>query len=190
MLDIGCGNGKLLAFFARKGSKVVGIDRSKVQVEEAQKRLGDLGDTVEVLCADVRNLEFKEKYDLVTLVNVILDTSELALVVDLLDSAYSALRRGGKIIIWDVHPHNVQRPNHIEDVVFAEDGSYYIDGSKKRSKTLLCDGSQYTFHPNFHYQLGTIINGVTDSGFKSLRFFELGHLTPFPTHFAIEAVRD
>ena len=60
VLDVGCGDGKLGAFFKTKGSRVVGVDINPEAVEKARKRLDQA-----VLC-DVEAEDFpNEKYDVV-----------------------------------------------------------------------------------------------------------------------------
>ena len=52
VLDIGCGNGRDSAFFARSGKQVIGIDRSETAVAHCRARIGDMA---EFLVGDVQH---------------------------------------------------------------------------------------------------------------------------------------
>jgi len=58
LLDIGCGNGHLLAAGQRRGWQVTGQDVSSTSCHAVSERLG-----VEVLCGDFLNMEFDRRFD-------------------------------------------------------------------------------------------------------------------------------
>ncbi len=62
-LDLGCGNGKYLAYLKEKGFGVAGLDSSPTAVEMTKEILGG---EAEIVCADMYNSSLPEgKYDLV-----------------------------------------------------------------------------------------------------------------------------
>ena len=55
LLDLGCGTGEHAIHFARAGIEVVGVDRSKAQLEQARQKAADL--PVRFVEADISHLE-------------------------------------------------------------------------------------------------------------------------------------
>ena len=56
VLDLGCGEGRKSLRFARKGIKVTGIDKRPLQIEQ---------DNFNFIQENIKDFEFKEKYDLI-----------------------------------------------------------------------------------------------------------------------------
>jgi len=58
ILDLMCGNGRLAVYLAEKGYEVIGVDFSKLFIEDAKKRARLMGvsDKTEFLVVDIRNL--------------------------------------------------------------------------------------------------------------------------------------
>jgi 2-polyprenyl-3-methyl-5-hydroxy-6-metoxy-1,4-benzoquinol methylase len=96
ILDIGCGNGGFVYYLESLGyNNSAGIDISREQVELA-KNLGIKG----IECADVASFfnEKEETYDMVFARDVI-EHFPKDRVLELLESAFKSLKRGGVIII-------------------------------------------------------------------------------------------
>jgi len=72
-VDIGCGNGYLLEYLARKGAYVIGFDMTEDMVNEAKKRLSDNGINGRVLMGGLENLKKLEtgSVDFVFAINII-----------------------------------------------------------------------------------------------------------------------
>jgi SAM-dependent methyltransferase len=60
LLEPGCGSGRMLDSFARRGVEVAGIDLSPRMVELARERLGDRGD---VSVADMTDFDLRRTFD-------------------------------------------------------------------------------------------------------------------------------
>ena len=56
VLDLGCGEGRKSLRFARKGIKVIGVDKRPLQIEQ---------ENFNFIQENIRDFEFKEKYDLI-----------------------------------------------------------------------------------------------------------------------------
>jgi len=96
VLDLGCGDGKLLAFLAGKGfRRVVGVDRSEVQVARSRQ----LAPSAEVVLGDAREVlrGRPEHFGAIFCIDVLehLTRDEL---LDSLRLIYAALRPGGALI--------------------------------------------------------------------------------------------
>ena len=95
ILDVGCGYGRLLHFFSKRGySNVTGVDISSEQVEFAKKIYPN------VIQADA--LEFlegqTEQFDLIVAIDLIEHFTKEE-VIRFLDASYQALKSGGQLII-------------------------------------------------------------------------------------------
>jgi len=66
LLDIGCGNGHLLAAARQRGWQVMGQDVSVSSCREVSQRLG-----VEVLCGDFLSMEFDRRFDCISMHQVL-----------------------------------------------------------------------------------------------------------------------
>jgi 2-polyprenyl-3-methyl-5-hydroxy-6-metoxy-1,4-benzoquinol methylase len=95
ILDVGCGNGRLLQFFLKQGhNNLTGVDISPEQVEFAKKIHPNviLGDALEFL------RHHSGEFDLVVGIDIIehLNKSE---VIEFLELTHSALRADGRLIL-------------------------------------------------------------------------------------------
>lgn len=68
ILDLGCGPGLYTIEFAKKGAKVTGIDVSKNSIDYANKIAKENNLNIEYINANYITIDFKGKYDLVTLI--------------------------------------------------------------------------------------------------------------------------
>ncbi len=72
VLDVGCGTGRYLQWFAETGLEATGVDNSAEMVQVAQQRLVGSGEEGRVLLADGTDLPFaNDSFDLVTAITVL-----------------------------------------------------------------------------------------------------------------------
>lgn len=97
VLDIGCGPGETVEHFS--DVEYIGFDNNPAYIELAKKRFGDQG---HFFCSriDQVNLQNFDAFDLVLVVGVLhhLDDQEC---IKALELAYSALKKGGRLISLD-----------------------------------------------------------------------------------------
>ena len=69
LLDVGCGDGKYLVEFAKKGFEVTGLDFSSSMLEQAEQRARRDGVSVKLINEYAQHFESEEKYDAVISLN-------------------------------------------------------------------------------------------------------------------------
>jgi 2-polyprenyl-3-methyl-5-hydroxy-6-metoxy-1,4-benzoquinol methylase len=99
ILDLGCGGGDQAKFFARKGYRVVGIDKVKSLVEFATDAFKKEGLSGEFHTADMRDIEYQNEFDLCVMLSgtfgVLTDKEN----EQLLQKIHRALKRDGQAFI-------------------------------------------------------------------------------------------
>jgi SAM-dependent methyltransferase len=98
ILDLACGFGRHALELSQRGCQVVGVDITSEYVNEARKQAGEQGCNAEFICADLRELRYKEEFDIVLnladgAIGYLEDNDEN---LKLFDVIASALRPGGK----------------------------------------------------------------------------------------------
>ncbi|NEB78254.1 methyltransferase domain-containing protein, partial [Streptomyces sp. SID14478] len=102
-LDAACGTGRVAAFLAGRGHRVVGVDSSPAMLARARRRVPE-GD---FRLGDLRELPLDDaSVDLVACSLALTHVPELAPV---LAEFARVLRPGGQIVVADVHPDQVAR---------------------------------------------------------------------------------
>jgi len=101
LLDLPCGDGTLTAFLAPHFERVVGVDASSAQLGEARRRLPG----VELHHSLIEELDLKEKFSTITMLNVLEHVSDP---VAVLQKAASFLAEDGVLLI---HVPNAQAVN-------------------------------------------------------------------------------
>lgn len=190
LIDIGCGSGAYCREMARKGAVVTGVDRSKNQIDAAvlQEQNDDLGITY--LNSDIDFAELTDgSFDFALMIYVILDLPRPEDVISILKRAHSLLRKNGLLVLADVHPHNMNRPNEIENFQGKLGAGYFDNGAKSRSEARLANGELTVFDPNYHYRLDFLVNSLIASGLALERLLEPQFRAVFPTHILLGARR-
>ena len=100
ILDVGCGTGRHAIELAKRGYKVVGVDLSETQLNKAKEKAKQEGVTVEFLQKDARNIDFKNKFDLIIMLCEgafpLMETDEMNF--EILKNNSNALKENGKLI--------------------------------------------------------------------------------------------
>jgi tellurite methyltransferase len=65
LIDLGCGEGRDIVYFAQHGFEVVGLDLSAVGLEKARRYAAEVGVKIETIHADVADYALKDTYDMV-----------------------------------------------------------------------------------------------------------------------------
>ena len=65
LLDLGCGEGRDVVYFAQHGFEVTGLDLSLVGLEKAQRYAEEVGVQIETIHADIADYELEDIYDAV-----------------------------------------------------------------------------------------------------------------------------
>jgi SAM-dependent methyltransferase len=65
ILDLACGFGRHSLVFAERGYRVVGVDITADYIEDAQKTAAERKLNAEFLCADIRDIDFYDEFDVV-----------------------------------------------------------------------------------------------------------------------------
>jgi SAM-dependent methyltransferase len=65
ILDLACGFGRHSLELARRGCQVIGVDITSAYIEAAQKQAKTEGLSAEFICADLRELKYKDAFDIV-----------------------------------------------------------------------------------------------------------------------------
>jgi SAM-dependent methyltransferase len=97
VLDLACGFGRHSLELASRGCKVVGVDITPAYCAEAQKQAQEKGIKAEFICADLRDLRFRDEFDVVLnladgAIGYLEDDAENLKIFDLISSS---LKPGG-----------------------------------------------------------------------------------------------
>ena len=101
VLDLACGFGRHSLELASRGCKVVGVDITTGYIEEARKQAKEKGLDAEFICADLRDLRYRDEFDVVLnladgAIGYLEDDNENLKIFDLISSA---LKPGGKHVM-------------------------------------------------------------------------------------------
>lgn len=100
ILDIGCGTGRHASELAKRGYTVLGVDLSENMLAKGRANSKLNGVEVEFVCADARELNYKNEFDLVIMVCKgafpLMETDEMN--YKILQNASRALKPNGKFI--------------------------------------------------------------------------------------------
>ena len=103
ILDIACGEGTFAVAMAKKGFRVMGVDRSPQMLRFARERAERENADVEFLLQDMRSLSFEDRFDLATCwfdsLNYLLELEDLT---KTFAGAYRALKKAG-LFIFDMN---------------------------------------------------------------------------------------
>ncbi|HEX8752058.1 MAG TPA: class I SAM-dependent methyltransferase, partial [Solirubrobacterales bacterium] len=119
---VGCGTGLSFVAMIPRGFEVTGCDISPAMIERAREKVGE---EVELLVADMRELPSLGEFDLVWAVN---DAINYLLSVEDLEAALSGMRRNlapGGVLLFDVNTLTAYRGFWSDEVAFEHGGKSF-----------------------------------------------------------------
>ena len=102
VLDLGCGTGRYCALLAERGASVVGVDPSSQMLEHAKQKVATLAD-IDLYYGTIDEIDFpNDHFDVVVSA---LALSHLPELKSTLQESVRVLKKGGWMIISDIHPY-------------------------------------------------------------------------------------
>jgi len=127
VLDAPCGFGRHSLALARRGFTVTGVDLSEVELDRARARAADAGFQLDLVCQDMRAMDFSEQFDLA--LNLFSSIGYFSDEEDrqLLDRFCRALKPGGAFVL-----DTRNRDHYIRH--YAEEETWPVPGGTVRIK--------------------------------------------------------
>ncbi len=180
ILDAGCGIGRHSILLAKDGFKVVGIDTSRIFLDEANKLLKNAGvENCEFKLLDMRKLEFKNEFD--SVINLwssfgyFDDDTNFAI----LKGFCSALKEEGVLII-DIENRDYILKNFIYETFKEKDNLFILERRKFDPTTSIIKTHRYFIGGNLRkdylryiriYSATEMINLFKAAGLKNIAVF-------------------
>jgi uncharacterized protein (DUF1330 family)/2-polyprenyl-3-methyl-5-hydroxy-6-metoxy-1,4-benzoquinol methylase len=179
VLDLGCGQGHFCRQLARRGARVTGVDLSETLIGYAQAHEAEepLGVEYHVMSASESTRHWQGVYDLVT---GCMSIHDMADVPGALQSAFEALRPGGRMVFSIPHPctdtpHREWQADEAGQTIALGIGRYFESGPMMSHWTM--QRLVYHWHtPCWHYTLAEWSEMTAGAGFLLQRLYE-----PCPT---------
>ena len=99
ILDLGCGDGRQLVYFARRGYEMCGLDVSPTGIELAEKWLADEGFAAELVASDMTKIPWPDEFfDAIVCVQVI-NHHRIREIRQTISEIHRVLRPGGYLFL-------------------------------------------------------------------------------------------
>ncbi|MFT5683331.1 MAG: tellurite methyltransferase [Myxococcota bacterium] len=121
VLDIGCGQGRDALLFARTGCTVVGVDHSAVGIAQLKATAKTEGLDLTAEVADMTTYQTRVRFDIVILDRVLHMLSDDAARSAVLQTAMTAVKPGGRILIADGPKHRALIRSHLTGWILFKD---------------------------------------------------------------------
>ncbi len=177
ILDLCCGPGRHSLEFARRGYKILGVDRTLKYLEKARNQVKNEGLNAEFLQADMRNFCKPNTFDII--LNLFTSFGYFENQEDdekVLKNIYLSLKSGGKFLL-DLVGKETLAPIFTEKSWVEEDGVLYLmdskpieNWSKIRNRWIMIKNNirkEFTFTHRL-YSGSEIAKSLYKSGFKSV----------------------
>lgn len=186
LLDLGCGPGLYTQRLAEKGYKVTGIDYSQRSIDYAKNTADKLGLEIDYLYQNYLSIAYENQFDVIILIycdfGVLSDEDRITL----LQKAYQALKKGGKLIIDVFTPYNYSSRKEGTSWEIHEDAGFWsnekhicLNGFYKYENDTVLDhtvvitkekvSAYYLWNHCFTKQ--SLIDEITKSGFEKYHFY-------------------
>jgi cyclopropane fatty-acyl-phospholipid synthase-like methyltransferase len=104
VLDVGCGEGKLLRTLAKLGAECVGYDASKSQIDAAKAKEQSEPLGIKHILSDSKNFTFPQQFDLASSTLVLLHAHDREDLQGFFQSTFNALKDSGKFVSITYNP--------------------------------------------------------------------------------------
>jgi SAM-dependent methyltransferase len=103
VLDLGCGTGQSLSWFARHGNySVIGVDNQPRMLQAAEHRLQEASANFRLVEGDIRSLDISDQIDMALALDVINELDSLRDLEVVFKGVYGILG-SGKLFVFDLH---------------------------------------------------------------------------------------
>ena len=171
ILDLSCGFGRHALELARRGCGVVGVDITADYVDEARKQANEHGLNAEFICADLRQVSFRDEFDVVLnladgAIGYLENDAENLKVFDIISSA---LKRSGKHLMdicngayaakhfpkrhWEVGQHAISLADFEWD---SQSSRMFYGGVELKYGEILTRPEEIYCNPTRLYNLGEL----------------------------------
>lgn len=109
LIELGCGMGRFVLYFLKKGYKVTGVDISRKSLDVLKKKATEKGldKNLNLLLTDFKKLVFKEKFDgalCISTFHLLADKEEQR--IKIITNLVASLKKGGVLAIIEPNPLN------------------------------------------------------------------------------------
>lgn len=190
ILDLGCGPGLYTEKLAKKGYKVTGIDFSENSIEYAKDRAKQNNLDVSYICKDYLDLDldFKEKFDLITMIYCDFGVLSIEEREILLKNVYYSLKANGIFIFDALNKDTIDNLTFQKNWQFSEGGfwqekpymslsqsSHFPEKKAIMDENIIIDEDNnckiYRFW-NHYFDKNDIENFCKKQGFKAVNSYE------------------
>lgn len=173
VLDLGCGDGRLVRMMLEKGATVEGIDTSSRWIDQCKKNfVGEKGVGFHVADGADLSLFSDASFDVVVMNMVLINIPDKTTIQRIFKEVSRVLRGDGRLLFTVLHPLTVMGEESLtENHVLGEGFSYFNDGSPFTSHVMMSDESVVELK-DMHWTLETITSLLDDAGLVTFRLVE------------------
>ena len=150
VLDLGCGNGDYSFIFAKRGAKVIGLDKSKHQISLAKKM--NSHSKIEYLVGNAKDLNMigEKSIDLVFMNMLLPNLKNKQDLRILMREVKRILRKKGIFVITSIHPHYFSQSKDRLDKPFGlKKGFRLKDGLRFSGEAITNKGNKIVFNDTY-----------------------------------------